>query len=506
MIRFRLRNAAEMVFSAVPATEGGHRALSYIPGQTLWGAFAARVYADLSLRARSFDLVHSGRIRFSPGFPLAPDGTPAFPWPQCLQYPKHESPGNQGEFKIRRLWNAIEGSMKEEGQRVQTEPPKGQFISASGEIAKPARHERGKSAIEPGDRRVATAQFFQYEHLEGGTDWIFWIDADDPTDAEIAAGVLERAPLSLGRSKRREYGGEVTLERIGGDADPVGSSAGASAYTVIWCLSDVALTNVRGMPVLTPSGCELGIEGFDGTLSATRSLISTRRFAPWNMYLRSRDREVSVIEAGSVLVYDNPTSVDPAAFANGLGLWRERGLGIVSVNPALLNTAGQWPRDSRQATPKKVVAADVGEKIEVPAQYGPLLDRLRARAARRDSDKQIDTTATEIEAQLKSLIGRALQTATVPHASQWSRVADAAERAAGNLGGFEAALFDHTPMHGQSLPICVGTGKESWNSLRGPLRACIRDRFGTYDFDDIRFLTAVGIACRRIASSREFKQ
>ena len=116
MIALELNSATEMVFSATSASEGAQHSLGYIPGQALWGALAARIYADPTLRARAFNLVHSGGLRISPGFPLGASKQPAFPWPQCLQNPKHEPNST-------RIWNTLDGALMEPA-RVQTEPPK----------------------------------------------------------------------------------------------------------------------------------------------------------------------------------------------------------------------------------------------------------------------------------------------------------------------------------------------------------------------------------------------
>ncbi len=502
MIVFQLHNETDMVFSATPATEGGHHALGYVPGQAIWGAFAARVYADAKHKARAFDLVHSGKVRFSPAYPATEGGEPAFPWPQCLQHPKHEGATRDGNHLRRPVWNTLNGSLARQGTRVQTEAPKARFISTAGVIARSVRGERGKSAIGAGDRRVANAQFFQYEHLREGATWISWVEADNLDDERLAADLLGRAPIRLGRSKRREYGGAVTVAELG-SAVSIGMAGSAGGREVVlWCLSDLAILDRNGMPNLAPEGSDLGIAGFSGTLSRTVSLISTRRFAPYNTYLRARDREMTVIEAGSVLVYSTDVPVPTAAFAQGVGQWRERGLGRVLVNPPLLDRAATWPRDVYWAASKANQHAEpaVGTTLEANTA---LLAMLSVRASRHTDAKRIADAAQAIAARLeRDQRGASLTGNEVPAASQWSRVADVVIEAAG-VDDLVTLLFDEEECRRKKTrAICAGPGTREWEPLRAPLRRLIQARTGVppeEDRRDVIFTAALAQACRQVA-------
>nr|WP_294553880.1 hypothetical protein [uncultured Rhodopila sp.] len=494
MIALQLTNAAEMVFSATPATEGRQHTLDFIPGQALWGALAARIYAHPVHRARAFELVHAGVLRVSPGFPLTRAGQPAFPWPQCLQHPKHESERVEDGRKTRRLWNTLDGALVE-SERKQTEPPKGQFIAADLDLARPARRDRGKAAIQPGGRRAATAQFFQYELLDADASWLAWIDADDPADLEIAALLLDGAVLQLGRSKRREYGGDVTVT-VRRDWVPALPRADRGTEVVVWCLSDVALPDCCGGIDLAPEPERFGIPGFHGRLDRVRSLIATRRYAPFNAFLRARDREHAVIEAGSVLVYTD-ASAPAAGFDKPIGLWRERGLGIVWVNAPVLNTDGKiGALTTSRSAGNAAEAPEPSPKAEADSV---LLAVLRARAAR----VQDATSVTEGVGNLFALL-RAQQTdlaeagEAVPGASQWSRVANVAG-AAGQLAELQDGLFN--PANG----ICVGVTNREWQvfypTLRSLIGAAAQRPADFRRFSDEALCTVLQRAARKMAAA-----
>ncbi|KAB2864249.1 MAG: hypothetical protein F9K43_18125, partial [Bauldia sp.] len=77
MIALRLFNHEEMVFSATPATVGGHDAVLNIPGSALWGAALARLYAATPKDEKAIEALWLGKVRLSPGFPLTHERCPA---------------------------------------------------------------------------------------------------------------------------------------------------------------------------------------------------------------------------------------------------------------------------------------------------------------------------------------------------------------------------------------------------------------------------------------------
>src|SRR5665213_222665 len=202
MKALRLHNRESVVFSATAASTGGHRSLAYVPGATLWGRAAARLYADRSpdTVGQRFGEVHSGALRFGPGFPLSPSGRPAFPMPQSLQQPKHDASLHVGEQLNIAVWNTAHPSAQERRTELgQGEAIKGAFLSAAGEVVRPRRAESGKTAVIEDARRAAEAQFFQYEHLAPGQDWLAWIDGEAGAAGRAGFPIDPRKPVLAGR-------------------------------------------------------------------------------------------------------------------------------------------------------------------------------------------------------------------------------------------------------------------------------------------------------------------
>ena len=90
----RLTLLDDCVFSARNATEGGHHSLSRIPGQTLLGAAAARLYGTFIERGDdAYTAFHSGRVRFLDGLPSDADAI-AYPVPLAWHRPKSGGDAN----------------------------------------------------------------------------------------------------------------------------------------------------------------------------------------------------------------------------------------------------------------------------------------------------------------------------------------------------------------------------------------------------------------------------
>ena len=105
----------------------------------------------------------------------------------------------------------------------------------------------------------------------------------------------------------------------------------------LFLVSDLALEK-NGRPVLTPQGDDIGLPG--ASIDLTRSFLRTRRYTPWNAYHNTRMTERQVICHGSVLTFTGvtPDKVEEwrKAFSQGLGLYRQEGLGSILVNPAFV--------------------------------------------------------------------------------------------------------------------------------------------------------------------------
>ncbi len=323
----------DAVFSARAATEGGHQALDRIPGSALLGAAAARLYDALGEAA--FTAFHSGRLRFGDGLPATPAG-PAWPVPFCWHHGKLNSPAEEGRLNPDRLANFIHTDSL--GERTQPKQLRRGYVARDGAYRTPRASVRLKTAIDPGTGRAATGQLFGYQALHRGQTFLATVEADDDVDESLFQQVCEalQGEVLLGRSRSAEYGRARIRET---DAAPIeAGSAPGNGEAILWLLSDLALADEWGEPVLRPEGEHLGLPG--ARVDWGRSFLRTRRYSPWNAARRGYDNERLVLAAGSVLTL---TGVDDAARAalaerldGGLGLHREAGLGRLWLDPPLL--------------------------------------------------------------------------------------------------------------------------------------------------------------------------
>jgi CRISPR-associated protein Csx10 len=461
-----LQAQCDVVFTATAATLGGHEGLSYVPGSTLLGWAAARLYPR-SVEHNGFDAYtafHSGKLRFGDGWPLTHSGAPAFPIPQCWRERKRARGGialsSESDwrrplpaFRIGEVLNFQFGERfrDKEGDSEQAEALKNAFVAADGTAHRPVRGWRGKTAVTPGDRRAAAGQFFGYDHIRSGSSFASLLEADDEPRAAAAfdaiLGLFKEAEkkgetLKLGRSANSEFGGDFRLciderpnvpwdnDRAILDSCPT-DQAGRLIVS-IWCLSDLAIEDPStGAPVVRPTATALGLRA--GTFDVHRSFIATRRYAPFNKKLGRRDIDRAVIAGGSVFAFAIDGDTDPnelrAIAHEGIGLYREGGLGRVWVNPALLRKSQPQFGDSLSFERPAVRPYDAAQ-LEIWVNTGRdiavwVQDQWQAASVRRGAEG----LATDWKRSLDQLLAtlRALNR-EIPTAAQWASVAEACGR------------------------------------------------------------------------------
>lgn len=326
----------DCVFSARSAPESGHVSLDRVPGAALLGAAAGKLYASLD-RREAFTAFHSGRLRFSDALPW--DGKAvAYPVPLCWHSDKNLAPDKAGRLQAERIHNFIfSPGIASSGREVQPKQLRAGYVHADGRWIRPAHGLRLKTAIDPATGRVAEGQLFGYDALARGQRFAARLEADADFDPDLFEQV--RAALTgevlLGRSRSAEYG-RAHIEQVVLPATEVGTPA-SDDLLILWLLSDAALCDASGYPVVQPDADALGLPGAE--VDWSKSFLRTRRYSPWNAARHGYDCERLVLAAGSVLTLrlcEPLTPDDLDLFKSGIGLYREMGLGKVWVNPPLL--------------------------------------------------------------------------------------------------------------------------------------------------------------------------
>ena len=415
----------DCVFSARPATSGGHESLDYIPGQALLGVAAATLYGRLS-RDEAFQLFHSGAVRFGNGLPWR-DGAVAWPVPLAWHAPKEaELAGDDLAASADALYNFQHGS--ELPGRLQPRQLRGGYVRRDGRRFNPATELRMKTAIDPETGRAAEGQLFGYDALARGATFATTVEADDSVAPEQFEAIVDAlvGERFMGRSRSAEYG-RVQIERA--EVPAVENRVDGQRVT-LWLLSDLALVDEWGQPTLLPETHHLGLG--DGRVDWDATFLRSRRYSPWNAWRGGFDRERDVLNAGGVITLElerEPTAEQLAALASGAGLYREAGLGRLWLNPPLL---AHW-----QPVFEPLVATATGESRAVARPDHPLIDWLEAvdGSHRHRVEERVRTLFVEWRELLRRSrrdAGLSEDVARGPSASQWSSVGEAARRISGD--------------------------------------------------------------------------
>jgi len=335
----KIRLLEDVIVNARPANEGGHAGLDYLPGFLLLGAAAARLYAQLP-RPEAWQLFHSGQVRFGDALPLA-DDQPTWPIPLCWHERKNAPAIKEQRIAGEQVRNLQFGPFKDKAQPKQL---RSGYVRVDGRHLSVEKAFRMKTAIDPTTGRVAESQLFGYESIRAGQSFVAHVRAADDLNEELwkllVGALTDQGELLLGRSRSAEYG-RVAVERLDrmtlSALEPAPNAAPQGVDVTLWCLSDIALIDQSGQPILAPTPEALGLQR--GEIAWDRTFLRFRRYALWNRHRDGYDVERQVIQHGSVIGLRLPSPLTEAErmhLAAGVGLYREAGLGWVSVDPKLL--------------------------------------------------------------------------------------------------------------------------------------------------------------------------
>lgn len=419
---FSLRLLSNCIISQSAATAGDHDCLDYVPGSALLGVAAGRLYAGLS-QAQSNQLFHSGSVRFGDALPLNGDEC-SWPVPMCWHQIKGEDIYQGSSAKQQLNPNAIfDPSRKSPEEGKQPKQLRDGHVTASGKLIKAEKDYELKTAINAQTGSAASSQLFGYQSLKAGQEFIFTITVDTSVDAKLVKQLADSlaGEVLLGRSRSAQFG-KANIKKISNLSDIAQVSADTSLR--LWLLSDLALLDDMGNPLVSPTAKALGLpEG--SKWQVNQSFIRSRSYTPFNAKRRSYDLQRQVISRGSVLVFSLPRALTAQELQSlrFVGQFQEMGLGQIAINPQLLATA--VPAFS---SPK--VAKVVTEKL--PAEPNSLLIRvLSHKRATLDINGEIEKQAKILVNEILKALNSAARwvglpegyyPADIPVRSQWGEV------------------------------------------------------------------------------------
>ncbi|MGV6817456.1 MAG: hypothetical protein ACWA44_09360 [Thiotrichales bacterium] len=346
----------DCIFSARAATTGGHQTLDRVPGSALLGAAATALYPKLD-QSDSFALFHSGKMRFGDGLPWN-GSTSGLPVPLSWHHPKKQSYQDAGRLNAAKIFNFTHNNQMTEGEQPK-QMRKG-YVHLDGAFSEPAHSSRLKTAIDASTGRSQEAQLFSYDALHKGQCFVTSVEADDEISSELFDEVIDslKQTTLLGRSRSAEYG-HVSISAIA-YAQSLPSRSIAEDTIQLWLLSDLALNTPHGEATVQPDGETLGLP--KASIDWSKSFLRHRRFSPWNAARHGYDRERLVLEAGGIITLKlNGIAQEEAInkLQNGLGLYREAGLGKVWINPdLLLSTHPEFLEERDVTQPSEPVKPD----------------------------------------------------------------------------------------------------------------------------------------------------
>ncbi|ART83447.1 hypothetical protein CBP31_13115 [Oceanisphaera profunda] len=421
---FSLRLLSNCIISQSGATAGDHGCLDYLPGSTLLGVAASRLYADLP-QEQSNLLFHSGLVRFGDALPMS-NGEHSLPVPLCWHHIKGEGIYQVSEPQL----NAdalFDPSRKSPAEGKQPKQIRAGHVTASGQLLKAHLDYELKTAINAETGSAATSQLFGYQSLTAGQEFVFSITIDAQVDASLVQQLEQSlvGPVLLGRSRSAQFG-QAKIQKITGL--PESTPVSADKTLRLWLLSDLALLDDMGNPQVTPTAKALGLpEGSEWQVN--HSFIRTRSYTPFNSKRRSYDLARQVISRGSVLVFSLPRALTDQEL-HGLrfaGQYQESGLGCMAINPPLL----------ANATP--VFSAAKTVKVAAPkplSQPNSLLTRvLQNKHAALNLNGEIEEQAQKLVAAIQSALSSAARwvglpegyyPADIPARTQWGEVRNVA--------------------------------------------------------------------------------
>lgn len=453
----------DCVFAETGATDGGLNSLRYIPGASIYGATAAKLYPEWRDAKKSdalWQLFHTDQVRFGNAYPLT-SGHPAWPAPCTWQVEKNQPLCDTASRQL--TANLVNASAQAPERGTQRKPLRAQFVSPAGHFAQPTTAVQLKTAFKPGKGTANDGQLFQYQGLRRGQVFAATLSRNSAFSSELFEQLLHTlhgTVLRLGRSKGAQYGRvRVSVLRQSANHWPLTDAWGTcnrdQPSLTLWCVSDLCLLDEYLQPTTLAQPSSLGLpEGF--LLNPAHSYLQTRRYSPYNNHRRSHDCERLVISAGSVLTFDwqpaQPPAISVGQLRSQIGDWvgqhNGTGLGQIVIQPAWALQAS-IQRDSLRVAPHArsfAPASQPDESTSLDTAQTQWLDWIKQRSGQANLHNQAAQWANgklsevrQICLMAATLVPGGIEAVT-PSASQWGRVLEACRKHPTNAKDLRTAL------------------------------------------------------------------
>lgn len=322
-IDFKVTFLSDIVLNKSSNTEGNIETLDFITGASFLG-MVAKNYDKFE---NSFDVFHSGKIRFGEATPFS-ENKLTYKVPFCFFAPKL----NENNSEVYN--NHFVEYSNEDILNKQLKQLRSGYITSNLDYLSLDYVYSQKAAYDKTNRKSKDSSMFGYKAIKKGTTWKFSIkfyDIDEKTQNQVIENIL--GEKYLGKSKTSQYG-KVLIEELKDFKEENLEKLNTSGTTYIYINSSLALFDGNGMPTFEPTKENLGLT--NASIDWKKTQIRTKKFTPYNFKRQTNDYTRVVIEKGSVIALINVSKEDINILKNGIGGYLNEGYGEVLINPNFL--------------------------------------------------------------------------------------------------------------------------------------------------------------------------
>jgi len=360
---FKVEFKSDIVLPATSNTEGNIGQLDYIPGSNFLGMVAT----EYKSYENSFDIFHSGKVRFGDATLLC-EGKETYKMPLTIFREKTDK---------HKVINQLQTPLTTLKQAKQL---RNGYITKDKTIVFVEYNYSQKSAYDKENRRSKDSTMFGYSAIKSKTSWQFTLKYSDISDADlekIKANLI--GTKRLGKSKSAQYG-EVKIS-LAGTLEKV-ENLTLNSETILYAKSRLALVDEQGNPSYNLKDICESLE--DDNINYNKTQLRTSTFTPYNGVRETKDYERVVINKGSVIVLKNLTQEQFNAIKSGVGAYLSEGFGEVLINPSFLTDNDFKLKELMQKDKSK-------DKVKITSKTALFLQ------ARRESKKTKLNLANEVD-------------------------------------------------------------------------------------------------------------
>lgn len=350
---FKVTFLSDIVLHGSSNSEGNIETLDYITGSSFLG-MVAKNYDEFAKTFDTFDIFHSGKVRFGEATPYFENKT-TYKVPFCFFAPKLDS--DKKEVKNNHF---IDYDNQAELDKQYKQIRSG-YITSNFDYINLDHTYSQKAAYDKENRKSKDSSMFGYKAIKKGATWKFTIKFDKDLDEKIEKQVVENilGEKYLGKSKTAQYG-KILIEELKDFKEENLENLNPKEITYVYINSSLALFNVNGMPTFEPTIENLGLT--NASINWEKTQIRTKKYTSYNSKRQTNDYTRLVIEKGSVIALKNASNEDINILKNGIGGYLNEGYGEVLINPSFLLKEGSF---SLNKTEKKEVKLDIQkEKVD----------------------------------------------------------------------------------------------------------------------------------------------